>query len=84
MTALLVHSTGAEREALWQLGTALGVKVKLPFPSIWPNQEALLRHCIEQKDWVRARFLADRIEETRDVLPKALTALIARTRRDEQ
>jgi tetratricopeptide (TPR) repeat protein len=82
ITALMLHATGHEFQALWLLGSALGERVKLPFPSVWPNQEALLRRCAAIREFRKAWLIAGRIEEARDTLPRALSELIARIRRE--
>ncbi len=83
ITALMLRCEGAEFQALWLLGSALGERVKLPFPSVWPNQEALLKRCAAIRDFPKAWLIAGRIEETRDTLPRALSELIAKVRREE-
>ncbi len=83
ITALMLRAEGAEFQALWLLGSTLGERVKLPFPSVWPNQEALLKRCAAVRDYPKAWLIASRIEETRDTLPRALSELIAKVRREE-
>ena len=83
LTALLLHSTGPDFEALWLMGSVLGERLKLPFPSVWPNQEMLLRRCAALKEFKKARLIAHRIEEARDALPRALSEFIAHVRLEE-
>jgi len=84
ITALLMNATGSEFEALWLLATVSGERLKLPFPSVWPNQEMLLKRCAEVSEFLKARLIANRIEESRDTLPRALSELIAHVRLEER
>jgi len=83
VTALLRQASGDEFTALWNLGAALGRRHGLAFPSVWPNQEALLDRCVELRDWPRARVLAARIEESREVLPRRLAARLQQVRLEQ-
>ncbi|MBL9037639.1 MAG: hypothetical protein JNG84_03890 [Archangium sp.] len=80
VTHLLRHATGDDFEATWQVADAQGRLSGLTFPSVRPNQEALLRRAIELRDWPKARFVATRIEETREQIPEALAVLMAHVR----
>ncbi len=84
ITALLMHATGTEFEALWLLASVSGERLKLPFPSVWPNQEALMKRCATLGEMRKARLIASRIEETRDTLPRALSEFIAHIRLEER
>lgn len=82
-TALLSQARGADFTALWNLADALGRAHGLAFPSVWPNQEALLERCVELREWPRARALAERIEASREVLPRRLAARLQQVRLEQ-
>lgn len=71
-TTLLEHATGAEFIALWHLAEARGTALAFPFPSAWPHQERLFNKCLSERDFNRARALAQRMESERPELPEAL------------
>lgn len=83
LTALMLHASGTELEALWVLASVSGERLKLPFPSVWPNQEVLLRRLSFLREFSKARLVASRIEETRDTLPRTLIEAIAKVRLEE-
>ena len=71
-TLLLEHASGAEFVALWHLAEASGQALAFPFPSAWPHQERLFSKCLSLRDVTRARALAQRMEDERLELPRAL------------
>jgi hypothetical protein len=79
-TALLEGATGDDFTALWRLAEARGQALKFPFPSAWPNQERLLKRCLGLGDGPRARAVAQRIEDGRHELSRALTDLVRQAR----
>ncbi len=83
LTALMLHAKGTELEALWVLASVSGERLKLPFPSVWPNQDVLLRRLTDMREFSKARLVASRIEETRDTMPRTLIEAIAKARREE-
>lgn len=76
-TQLLLRERGASFDALWAVAEARAKSVDLPFPSVWPNQERLLAHCVEH-GLRQGRVLAERIGATRPEVSKALDALMRR------
>ncbi|MFZ5442057.1 MAG: hypothetical protein ACOZQL_18770 [Myxococcota bacterium] len=82
-TALLEHATGAEYAALWQLATERGEALSFRFPAAWPHQERLFARCLQVHDLPRARALAQRMEDERDELPRALAQRFAAARLDQ-
>ncbi len=83
VTALLKRAHGPDFAALWELGLSLGRAHGLPFPSVWPNQEALLDACVARRDWPRARALAQRIEDGRAHLSRTLAGKLQRVRLEQ-
>jgi tetratricopeptide (TPR) repeat protein len=79
-TAALLDTDGGAFHELWQLAQARGQQSKLPFPSVRPNQEALLTRCLAQGDWGRAQALARAIAE-RPQVSRALQAQVDRALR---
>jgi hypothetical protein len=79
-TALLEGATGDDFTALWRLAEVRGQALKFPFPSAWPNQERLLKRCLGLGDGPRARVVAQRIEDGRHELSRALTDAIRQAR----
>lgn len=73
-TELLAHATGAEFDALWQLATERGEALDFAFPMAWPHQEKLFARAIQLRDDVRARALAQRMEDEREEIPSGLRA----------
>lgn len=79
-TALLESADGDDFTALWRLAEARGQALRFPFPSAWPNQEKLLARCLALGDGPKARAVAQRIEDGRHELSRALTDAISRAR----
>jgi hypothetical protein len=71
-TELLEQATGDEFNALWLLAVERGSALAFPFPSAWPHQERLFARCVALHDLVRARTLAQRMEDERQELPSWL------------
>jgi len=80
-TALLEGAEGDDFTALWRLAEARGQALDFPFPTAWPNQERLLRRCLAVGDGPKARAVAQRIEDARHELSRALTDAISQARR---
>ena len=79
-TELLLRAPRAEWDALWTLATERGRVLDFPFPSAWPHQDKLFERAAELGDLPRARQLARRIEEEREVLPQRLQKAFTRLR----
>ncbi|MEW5742977.1 MAG: hypothetical protein AB1938_28940 [Myxococcota bacterium] len=80
-TALLLSATGDDFEALWRLAEQRGAALRFPFPSAWPNQEKLLARCLSVGATGKARAVAQRIEDGRHELSRALAETISQARR---
>ncbi len=82
-TTLLEHASGEEFVALWHLAEARGKALAFPFPSAWPHQERLFARCLSLHDVPRARALAQRMEEERLELPRALAERLKAVRLEQ-
>jgi hypothetical protein len=71
-TALLERAEGDDFDAQWRLAEARGAALAFPFPAAWPHQERLFERCVQLRDFPRARALAQRMEDERAELPRAL------------
>lgn len=80
-TALLEGAAGDDFRALWRLAEERGAALRFPFPSAWPNQEKLLSRCLSLGESVKARAVAQRIEDGRHELSRALAEAISMARR---
>lgn len=75
-TQLLLTVSGAEFKHAWQVAMARGDALGLPFPSVWPNQEALLTRALALGERTHALAVARAIEDSRDEVPRALFEVI--------
>lgn len=82
-TELLEHAAGAEYTALWQLATERGEALSFRFPAAWPHQERLFARALQVHDLARARSLAQRMEDEREELPRALSQRFAAARLEQ-
>jgi hypothetical protein len=79
-TVLLEHATGDEFNAVWALSSERGRALDFEFPRAWPHQERLFARCVALGDNVKARALADRIEDERSELSERLSEAFRRVR----